>query len=177
LIAVDLRGVFVSMKHEIELMLRHGGGAIVDYAAAGVRINAICPGIIDAEMMQRFTGGTDEGRAAVIAQESIGRMGRPEEIAGRRPLALLRGGHTHRRARDGRRRPAIRVECPKLVEKRHSERRRAPPKPFRARVGTVADPNLPSGTASSRYGIQQPHRHAVHRVGLGVPDREFSRST
>ena len=32
-------------------------------------------------MMDRFSGGTPEGRARVIAQEPIGRMGRPEEIA------------------------------------------------------------------------------------------------
>jgi NAD(P)-dependent dehydrogenase (short-subunit alcohol dehydrogenase family) len=114
LVAVNLRGAFVAMKQEVELMLPHGGGAIVntssgagvkgfagqaayaatkhgligltrsaalDYAAQGIRINAICPGIIDTEMMSRFTGGTDEGRAAVIAQEPVGRMGRPEEIA------------------------------------------------------------------------------------------------
>jgi NAD(P)-dependent dehydrogenase (short-subunit alcohol dehydrogenase family) len=114
LVAVNLRGVFVAMKHEVEAMLARGGGAIVstasgagvkgfagqaayaatkhgligltrsaalDYAAQGIRINAICPGIVDTEMMDRFTGGTDEGRAAVIAQEPVGRMGRPEEIA------------------------------------------------------------------------------------------------
>ena len=53
----------------------------LDYAHLGVRINAVCPGIIQTPMMDRFTGGTDEGRARVIEQEPIGRMGAPEEIA------------------------------------------------------------------------------------------------
>jgi len=55
--------------------------AALDYAGSNIRINAICPGIINTEMMDRFTEGTDEGRDRVIAQEPIGRMGRPEEIA------------------------------------------------------------------------------------------------
>jgi NAD(P)-dependent dehydrogenase (short-subunit alcohol dehydrogenase family) len=55
--------------------------AALDYAASNIRINAICPGIIDTEMMDRFTGGTPEQRDRVIAQEPIGRMGRPDEIA------------------------------------------------------------------------------------------------
>jgi NAD(P)-dependent dehydrogenase (short-subunit alcohol dehydrogenase family) len=54
--------------------------AALDYASS-IRINAICPGIIDTEMMDRFTGGTPEERDRVIAQEPIGRMGRPDEIA------------------------------------------------------------------------------------------------
>jgi NAD(P)-dependent dehydrogenase (short-subunit alcohol dehydrogenase family) len=55
--------------------------AALDYASSNIRINAICPGIIDTEMMDRFTGGTPEDRDRVIAQEPIGRMGRPDEIA------------------------------------------------------------------------------------------------
>lgn len=113
-IAVSLRGVFLSMKHEIPLLLQRGGGAIVntssgagltgfaggaaygaakfgiigatkcaalDYAGDGIRINAVCPGIIDTPMIERVFGDTPEGRRAVLDQEPIGRMGRPEEIA------------------------------------------------------------------------------------------------
>jgi NAD(P)-dependent dehydrogenase (short-subunit alcohol dehydrogenase family) len=114
IIDINLRGVFLCMKHEIPQILKQGGGAIVntssgagvigikgspaytaakhgvigltraaalDYAAQNLRINAICPGYIETPMMDRFTGGTAEGRAKVIAEEPAGRMGKPEEIA------------------------------------------------------------------------------------------------
>ena len=55
--------------------------AALDYAKSNIRVNIVCPGIIDTPMMDRFSGGTPKGRDAVIAQEPVGRMGRPEEIA------------------------------------------------------------------------------------------------
>ena len=55
--------------------------AALEYVGAGIRINAICPGIIDTAMIGRVSGGTDEGRERMVGQEPIGRMGRPEEIA------------------------------------------------------------------------------------------------
>ncbi|HJT21700.1 MAG TPA: SDR family oxidoreductase [Nitrospira sp.] len=114
IIHVNLRSMFLCMKYEIPVMLRNGGGAIVntssgagvmaikgqaaytaakfgvtalskvaalDYAQSDIRVNAVCPGIIDTPMMDRFTEGTQEGRKRVIAQEPVGRMGKPEEIA------------------------------------------------------------------------------------------------
>ena len=55
--------------------------AALDYANSNIRVNAVCPGIINTPMMDRFSGGTPEGRDRVIAQEPVGRMGTPEEIA------------------------------------------------------------------------------------------------
>jgi NAD(P)-dependent dehydrogenase (short-subunit alcohol dehydrogenase family) len=56
--------------------------AALDYAAKGIRVNVVSPGMIDTPMMERFTGGTEEGRQGAIASEPVGRAGRPEEIAG-----------------------------------------------------------------------------------------------
>jgi hypothetical protein len=46
----------------------------------------------------RFTGGTDEGQAAMIGQEPIGRMGRPEEVASAMLWLCSLGGFTVGRA-------------------------------------------------------------------------------
>jgi NAD(P)-dependent dehydrogenase (short-subunit alcohol dehydrogenase family) len=69
---------YTAAKHGVIGLTR---AAALDYAAQNIRINAVCPGYIDTPMMDRFTGGTPEGRAKVIAEEPVGRMGKPEEIA------------------------------------------------------------------------------------------------
>jgi NAD(P)-dependent dehydrogenase (short-subunit alcohol dehydrogenase family) len=69
---------YVAAKHGVIGLTR---AAALDYAQANIRVNAVCPGIIDTRMMDRVTGDTPEGRQRVISQEPIGRMGKPEEIA------------------------------------------------------------------------------------------------
>lgn len=77
-VGITGQAAYAATKHGIIGMTK---SAALEYAAEGIQINAICPGIIDTPMMGRFSGGTPEGRARVITQEPIGRMGRPEEIA------------------------------------------------------------------------------------------------
>lgn len=91
-LAVEVRGVAISHAVartggvNIVAAATHGiiglsKSAALDYAAEKIRINVVAPGIIDTEMMDRFSGGTEEGRQSVIGQEPVGRMGQPEEIA------------------------------------------------------------------------------------------------
>ena len=69
---------YVAAKHGVIGLTK---AAALDYAQANIRVNAVCPGIIDTRMMDRVTGDTPEGRQQVISQEPIARMGKPEEIA------------------------------------------------------------------------------------------------
>ena len=56
-----------------------------DFVGQGIRCNAICPGTIDTPSLQQRlhdTGDYATAQAAFIARQPMGRLGRPEEIAG-----------------------------------------------------------------------------------------------
>lgn len=114
LMAVNLKGMFLCMKHELRQMLGQGEGVIVNtasavglvgtansviyptakhgvvgltrcaalqYARSGIRINAICPGLVETPITQRMReqeDGFDEKRRNFVP---MGRISAPEEIA------------------------------------------------------------------------------------------------
>ena len=113
-VAVDLKGVFLAMKYEIQYMLTAGGGAIVnnasiagmiaepgigpyvaakhaviglskaaaiEYAAHGIRINVLAPGVVETGMTKPWLED-EKIRARLLANTPIGRAAQPEEMAG-----------------------------------------------------------------------------------------------
>jgi NAD(P)-dependent dehydrogenase (short-subunit alcohol dehydrogenase family) len=109
--AINLRGVWACMKHQLLQMGKQGSGAIVncsslgglvglpgraayhatkhgvigltkcaalDYAARGIRVNAICPGCIDTPMGHAIDPAAMK---EFLRDQPIGRMGRAAEIA------------------------------------------------------------------------------------------------
>ena len=112
--AINLRGVWACMKHELRHMRAQGSGTIVncsslgglvglpsraayhaskhgvigltrsaalEYAPRGIRINAVCPGIIDTPMVASMLTSQPEAMKELMKEQPIGRLGRPEEIA------------------------------------------------------------------------------------------------
>ncbi|MGW6240280.1 glucose 1-dehydrogenase [Streptomyces sp. NPDC055094] len=112
--AVNLRGIWASMKHELRHMRQQGDGVIVncsslggllgapqraayhaskhgvigltksaavEYAPKGIRINAVCPGVIDTPMAADVIENQAEAMAEIMKEQSIGRLGRADEIA------------------------------------------------------------------------------------------------
>lgn len=112
-LAVNLKGIWLCMRHEIPHMLKKGGAivncasiaglvgfpglpayvaskhavigltktAALENAKSGIRINAVCPGVIKTAMVDRITGKDKVAEKQFESQEPIGRMGQPEEVA------------------------------------------------------------------------------------------------
>ena len=111
---VNVRGVWLCMKAELEAMVAQGhGGSIVndssrnglradikrpaytatkhavsgltkaaalDYARMNIRINGICPGPIDTDMMRSVDQGDPDFRRRIESAVPLGRYGEPEEV-------------------------------------------------------------------------------------------------
>lgn len=55
--------------------------AALELARSGIRVNAVCPGVIRTPMIDRVTERVPAVEAELVALEPVGRMGRPEEVA------------------------------------------------------------------------------------------------
>jgi NAD(P)-dependent dehydrogenase (short-subunit alcohol dehydrogenase family) len=77
LVAIPNIVAYQAAKHGVVGMTK---GAALEYAKAGIRVNAVCPGYIDTPIMDPLQAAVPEWREIAVAQEPIGRMGQPLEI-------------------------------------------------------------------------------------------------
>src|SRR3989449_2168859 len=78
LVGIPRAGAYVASKHGVVGLTKT---AALEYAKAGIRVNAICPGSTRTPMLEGFMAGDPRVEAMMVAGEPIGRLGRPEEIA------------------------------------------------------------------------------------------------
>jgi NAD(P)-dependent dehydrogenase (short-subunit alcohol dehydrogenase family) len=69
---------YVASKHGLVGLTRT---AALELAKSNVRVNAVCPGVIETPMIDRFTHGEAQIQKQLVAGEPVGRIGKPEEIA------------------------------------------------------------------------------------------------
>lgn len=72
------RTIYCSTKHGIVGMTK---SAALEYAAKGIRINAVCPGVIDTPMVSSMVSTDPAVLHALIEQVPIKRLGRADEVA------------------------------------------------------------------------------------------------
>ena len=81
LVGMKDRAAYCASKGGVTLLTK---AMALDHAHEQVRVNCICPSIVETELVKGLFAGSDEGkamRAARVRQIPIGRMGRPEDVA------------------------------------------------------------------------------------------------
>jgi NAD(P)-dependent dehydrogenase (short-subunit alcohol dehydrogenase family) len=78
LVGLPGRATYHAGKHGVLGLTR---SAALEYASRGIRINAVCPGIIDTPMVSGMLVSQPEAMKELMRDQPIGRLGRAEEVA------------------------------------------------------------------------------------------------
>lgn len=78
LVGIAGRGVYHASKHGVLGLTK---SAALEYAARGIQINAVCPGIIRTPMVDDMLNSEPEAMDALMKLQPIGRLGEAEEVA------------------------------------------------------------------------------------------------
>ena len=78
LIGVPGRAIYHGTKHGVLGLTK---SAALEYAARGIRVNAICPGTINTPMVAEMLAKEPEAMTAILRNQPNKRLGEPEEVA------------------------------------------------------------------------------------------------
>ena len=78
LVGVIGQTAYVAAKHDVVGLTKT---AALEYAKSGIRVNAVCPGVIQTPMVEGVINAQPELTEGFLALEPVGRLGKPEEIA------------------------------------------------------------------------------------------------
>lgn len=77
--AAPKMSIYAASKHAVVGLTK---SAAVEYAKKGIRVNAICPAVIDTSMYRRALKGDAKKAHAIGAMHPVGRVGTVEEVVG-----------------------------------------------------------------------------------------------
>lgn len=76
--AAPTMGIYSASKHAVIGLTK---SAAIEYAKKNIRVNAVCPAVIDTDMYRRAVASDPNKELAISKLHPVGRVGKPEEIA------------------------------------------------------------------------------------------------
>jgi NAD(P)-dependent dehydrogenase (short-subunit alcohol dehydrogenase family) len=78
LVGLANRPAYVASKHGVVGLTK---AAALEYASAGIRVNAVCPGYVRTPLIEPALAAIPELEAQITAMAPVGRLGSPDEVA------------------------------------------------------------------------------------------------